>query len=161
MGCPPAPVYKGARGRRPDNPCRRAMRRNPPPSRSRTPLFPTPTRRGKGRGRGRRKRGLHPLSNSDQRGGARLLPFGLSSLCPYGPIRPIYSRRIPVTLRYSEKYPNHSEPFRCPNIVVQYIDLYVSTISRLLVLSPISSGTPNYLCYINSHKLRIPIVTEL
>src|SRR3954465_10275057 len=28
--------------------------------------------------------------------------------------------RIPVTPRYSEKYPNHSEPFRCPNIVVQY-----------------------------------------
>ena len=33
--------------------------------------------------------------------------------------------------------------FGVPNIVVQYIDLYVSTISRLLVISPISSGTPN------------------
>ena len=54
-----------------------------------------------------------------------------------------FSRRIPVTLRYFEKYPNHSEPFRSPNIVVQYIDLYVSTISRLLVMSLISSGTPN------------------
>ena len=39
-------------------------RRNPPPSRSRTPLFPTPTRRGKGRGRGRRKGGRRPLSPS-------------------------------------------------------------------------------------------------
>src|SRR3989337_1482401 len=53
--------------------------------------------------------------------------------------------RIPVTLRYSEKYPNHSEPFRCPNIAFQYIDLYLSTISRLLVISVILSGTPNYL----------------
>ena len=39
---------------------------------------------------GRRKRGLRPMSNSDQRGGACLLPFGLSPLFPYGPIRPIY-----------------------------------------------------------------------
>ena len=69
--------------------------------------------------------------------------------------------RIPVTLRYSEKYPNHSKPFRTPNIVVQYIDLYVSTILRLIVMSPISSGTPNYLRYIKTHKLIIPIVTEL
>ena len=69
-----------------------------------------------------------------------LLPLSF----PYGPIRPNTSpRRIPITLRYSDKYPNHSEPFRSPNIVVQYIDLYVSTISRLLVMSPISSGTPN------------------
>ena len=53
---PPAPIYKGARGR-PAVPCWRARRRSPPPSRSRTPLFPTPTRRGKGRGRGGRKEG--------------------------------------------------------------------------------------------------------
>ena len=54
-----------------------------------------------------------------------------------------FSRWIPVTPRYSEKYPNHSEPFRSPNIVIQYIDLYASIISRLLIMSPISSGTPN------------------
>ena len=64
-------------------------------------------------------------------------------------------REIPVTLRYSGKYPNHSEPFRCPNIVVQYIDLYVLTILRLLVMSLISSGTLNYLWYIKTHKLII------
>ena len=63
-----------------------------------------------------------------------------------------FSRRIPVTLRYSKKYPNHSEPFRCPNIAFQYIDLYLSTILRLLVLSLISSRTPNYLRYIKSHN---------
>ena len=98
------------------------------------------------------------MSNSDQRGGARLLPFCLSPLFPYGPIRPNTSpRRIPVTLRYSDKYPNHSEPFRSPNIVVQYIDFYVSTISRLLVISPISSGTPN--CFGISKLNKTVIVT--
>src|SRR4051812_45620920 len=73
-------------------------------------------------------------------GGAR--PASPSPLKPNKAhiLLPPYSRNYP---RYSQKYPNHSEPFRCPNIVVQYIDLYVSTISRLLVMSPISSGTPN------------------
>src|SRR3954462_10687352 len=66
--------------------------------------------------------------------------------------------RIPVTLRYSEKYPNHSEPFRTPNIVVQYIDLCVSTISRLLVMSPISSGTPNSF---GTSKLIITVIVTL
>src|SRR3954467_13960926 len=64
-------------------------------------------------------------------------------LFPLNPIKAHYFSRNPVTPRYSRKYPDHSEPFRSPNIVVQYIDLYVSTISRLLVMSPISSGTPN------------------
>ena len=41
---------------------------------------------------------------------------------------------VPVTLRHSSFLRNHPEHFRCPNIVVQYIDLYVSTISRLLVM---------------------------
>ena len=114
---------------------------SPTPTGSRTPPFLVGEEK---RRRGRRKRGSAPLSNSDQRGGAGLLPFGLSPLFPYGPIRPIYSpansRNSPVLRKI---YPNHSEPFRTPNIVVQYIDLYVSTISRLLVMSPISSGTPN------------------
>ena len=43
-------------------------------------------------------------------------------------------------------------------MVIQYIDLYVSTILRLLVMSVIISGTPNYLRYIKTHKLIIPIV---
>ena len=75
---------------------------------SRTPPLPCWSRRDGKRGRGGRTRGLHPLSNSDQRGAARLLPFGLSPLFPYGPIRPIYSpanshnspvlRKIPESL---------------------------------------------------------------
>ena len=70
---------------------------------------------------------------------------------PIWPIKGHYfPRRIPVTLRYSEKYPNHSEPFRSPNIVVQYINVHVSTILRLLVMSVITSGTPNKLRYIKN-----------
>ena len=51
FGVAPAPVYKGARGRRPAGPYWRA-RSPPPPSRSRTP-----TRRGKEGGEGEGKRG--------------------------------------------------------------------------------------------------------
>ena len=100
MGCPPAPVYKGGRGR-----CGRPRRRRAKGS-------PTPTSflvgvgEGGKRGRGGRKGGPHPLSNSDQRGVARLLPFGLSPLFPYGPIRPIYSpansRNSPVLRKIPE-----------------------------------------------------------
>ena len=57
----------------------------------------------------------------------------------------------------SETFPEH---FRCLNIVVQYINLYISDIPRLLVMSVISSGTPNYLRYIKTHKLIIPIVIK-
>ena len=40
-------------------------------------------------------------------------------------------------------YPVPPEHFRCPNIIVQYINLYLSTILRFIVTSVISSGTPN------------------
>src|SRR3954467_13655946 len=141
-GVPLAPVYKGARGRG-GRPRRRRAKGSTTPTGSRTPSFLVGVGEGGKKGRGGRKGGPHPLSNSDQRGAARLLPFHLFPLFPYGPIRPNTLPRISVTHRYLQKYPNHSEPFRCPNIVVQYTDLYVSTISRLLVMSPISSGTPN------------------
>ena len=76
---------------------------SPTPTGSRTPPFLVGEEK---RRRGRRKRGLPPLSNSDQRGGAGLLPFGLSPLFPYGPIRPIYSpansRNSPVLRKIPE-----------------------------------------------------------
>ena len=104
-------------------------------------------REGRSR-RGRRKeRGRRPLPSPIRtcHGGARPPLEALLSF-PVWPIKAHYFlRQIPVTLRYFEKYPNHSEPFQCPNIAFQYIDLYVSTISRLLVTSLISSGTPNKL----------------
>ena len=142
----PLPPYIKEQGGRPAGAVGRARRRSPPPSRSRTPLFPTPTRRGKGRGRGRRKGGRRPplLVQFGPGGRRRAAHPGCPSLSPLRPIWPITSPGgVPVTLRHSGFLRNHPEHFRCPNIVVQYIDLYVSTISRLLVMSPISSGTPN------------------
>ena len=105
LGVPPNPVNKGARGRRP---ARRRTRQggSPTATGSRTPSFLVGVGEGGKRGRGGRKEGLHPLSNSDQRGAARLLPFGLSHLFPYGPIRPIYSpansRNSPVLRKIPE-----------------------------------------------------------
>ena len=139
-------------------------RRRPTPTGSRIPsLSLVWTRRGR-KEEGRRRKGE---GEEKERDGS---PFPLVQFGPEGegaqlafplfPLKPIKAHCFPVTTRYSEKYPNHSEPFRCPNIVVQYIDLYVSAISRLLVMSPISSGTPNYLRYIKTHKLIIPIVTK-
>ena len=156
---PPAPVYKGARGEA-GRPLGAPRRRSPPPSRSRTPLFPTPTRRGKGRGRGRRKGGRRPpllVQFGPEGEGARGPPWPPLSLSTRAHKAHYFSRGVPVTLRHSGFLRNHPEHFRCPNIVVQYIDLYVSTISRLLVMSVITSGTPNKLRYIKTYKLIIKL----
>ena len=104
---------------------------------------------GKWKEREREKeRGPRPLpfSNADSpwEGGAPPLVG-----CPLSPLWPIvahsFPRGVPVTPRYSDKYSKHSETIPCPNTIVQYINLYLSTISRLLVMSVISSGTPNNL----------------
>ena len=58
----------------------------------------------------------------------------------------------PVTPGTPENARTYPKPFRCPNITFQYINLHVSTISRLLVMSVITSGTPNNLRYIKSHN---------
>ena len=105
---PPAPVYKGARGR-PAGPCWRARRRSPPPSRSRTPLFPTPTRRGKGKGRGRRKGGRRPpilVQFGPEGEGARgpsWLPLSLSTKAHRARYFPPGGFGNPPTLRFSSK----------------------------------------------------------
>ena len=140
MRCP-LPPYMKEQGRR--RPALGGGRTKgiPTPTGSRTPSFLVQLGEGGKEGKWRRKgeggRAPNPLSNSDWAWEGRASPPGSF------PLRPNTLLRIPVTPRYSEKYPNHSEPFRTPNIVVQYIDLYVSTISRLLVMSPVSSGTPN------------------
>ena len=155
---PPAPVYKGAREeeagpRRGRTKCG-VLLGLPSPCRIPPPIW----NRKRGREKEKEGRGRPPSlvqfgPDHGEGCGHLLRPF---SPFPYGPLRPnTNSRNSPVL----QKYPNHSEPFRSPNIVVQYIDLYVSTISRLLVMSPISSGTPNYLPYIKTHKLIIPIIT--
>src|SRR5215216_5539029 len=118
--------------------------RTPSPSRS-----PPKGREGEGRrGRGSRKGALAPFPCpiwTAKGGGGTRPAFGCPLLSPIRPMVAHLFPRIPVTPWYSEKYLNHSEPFRCPNIAFQYMNLYVSTISRLLVMSVISSGTPNKL----------------
>ena len=159
----PAHVYKGGRRRRPALEGARQVWGVllGLPSPSRIPLFLSRVgekKEGKREGVGKGKGGAapFPLVQFGPMGGRAPPSLWPASSIPIWPNKAQYfSRRIPVTLRYSEKYPNHSEPFRCPNIALQYIDLYVSTISRLLVISPISSGTSDSLRYIKTHKLII------
>src|SRR3954462_3961057 len=111
--------------------------------------FPSPTRFGEGEGKERereRERGAAPPPPCPIRtphGGGAPPPGAALSL----PSWPIMAHYFPGgsgnPFRHSGIIRNHSEPFRCPNIAVQYINLYVSTISTLLVMSVISSGTPN------------------
>ena len=109
-------------------------------------------------------KGAAPLSLSNSGsflvGGAPPL-CGLVCLPPIAHMAHIFPRGVPATplvLRYvPDTFRNTS---RCPNNTFQYINLYVSTISRLLVMSVITSGTPNNLRYIKSHKLIIPIVIK-
>ena len=75
------------------------------PSPSRIPLsFPEYERRKEGERE--KEKGAAPLVQFGPEGGARLLPFGLSPLFPYGPIRPIYSpansRNSPVLRKIPE-----------------------------------------------------------
>ena len=93
--------------------------------------------------------------------GARTSPLWagvLPSYGPYGPYLPPGGSSIypgtPINTRY---YPEH---FRCPNTFILYINLYLSTILRLLVMSVVSSGTlnnirsPNHITHIilNRHR---------
>ena len=131
-GVPPAPVYKGARGGG-SRPGRGAPRGSPTPIRSRTPPIPIRTR-GEGRAAS---------------------PCLLSSLPP----RPTKDHLIPGGFRSPPgttlKSRFYLEHFRYPNLGFQYINLHVSTISRLVVMSVITSETPNYLQYIKTYKLII------
>jgi hypothetical protein len=103
------------------------------------PPFLSPTR-GEGR---RRWRPPFLLLGPAARERARQPLCGLVCASPW-PIRPIdlpgppgTPSGDPMTTRCTPKL------FRCPNTIVLYINLYLSTISRLLVMSVISSGTPN------------------
>jgi hypothetical protein len=71
----------------------------------------------------------------------------LASCCvsPLGPLGPYLFRGgvpgTPSSDLICTRYP--LEHFRWPNTIILYINLYLSTISRLLIMSVISSGTPN------------------
>ena len=62
---------------------------------------------------------------------------------PYGPLLLPGVGGVPVTLRLPGFLRNHPEHFRCPNIAIQYINLNVSTMSSIIVMSVITFGTPN------------------
>ena len=153
LGVPPTPVYKGSRG----------GGRPAPMARQGGVLLLVGVGLLLGGGKkwgGRRKGGRRPPSPSPirTRGGGGTRPLLAAPLSPLRPIRPITSPGgVPVTLRHSGFLRNHPEHFRCPNIAVQYINLYVSTISRLLVMFVIISGTPNNLRYIKTYKLIIKL----
>ena len=94
---------------------------------------------------GKRERGpaTSPSPNrtrGEARGPPRAAPFSF-------PLKPTKAHTAPGGVRKPSSTPVksrfHPEHFRYPNIGFQYINLYVSTISRLLFMSPISSGTPN------------------
>ena len=114
------------------------------PSPSRIPLQGR-EREGR-RGRGSRKGGAPPFPCPIRTPGGRGLPWlpsSLSTKAHVGPLIPPGGSGNPSsTMVSSENSPEH---FRCPNIAVQYINLYILTISRLLVMSVISSGTLNKL----------------
>src|SRR3954466_12186975 len=117
LGCPPAPVYKGARGRP------AGLERRAKGGGVLLPVgvglpFPSPTRIGEGEGKERereRERGAAPpsLSNSASSwGGGRHL-LAQPSLSPRGPLWPITSPGFPVTPSgtpvLSETTRNHSD----------------------------------------------------
>src|SRR3954465_14203957 len=109
------------------------------------PPNPSPTRFPEGEREGEGSRPLLLVLLGLGKGGeARGLPGQPFPPFPLRPMRPIMSPGgsgnppgTPVNSCF------RSEPFRSPNIGFQYINLYVSTIPRLLVMSVITSGTPN------------------
>ena len=98
MGCPPAPVYKGARGRGPAKGRWRAQGGSPTPTGSRTPPFLVGI--GEGKGEGERRKGAPPSLVHGEGCGHPLGPFSPS---PYGPLRPnTNSRNSPVLRKIPE-----------------------------------------------------------
>ena len=82
---------------------------------------------GREKERGRRPPLLVQFGPGGRRRAAHLwLPLSLSTKAH---MAHYFSRGVPVTLRLSGFLRNHPKHFRSPNIVIQYIDLYVSTIS--------------------------------
>ena len=116
FGVPPAPVYKGGEEEADQQGARQGEG-----SPTRTPVLVGfgPTffsfyRRGKRgrRGSRRRKGGWRPLPKSNSASslvGGAPAPCGLVSLPPMAHMAHIFPRGVPVTPRYSNMYPIHSE----------------------------------------------------
>ena len=120
------------------------------PSRIRPPpFFLLPEgERGKGEGVGEGKGGAAPFPNpiqSPSLWGAchPFVGWCASLLWPIWPISFLGGSGNPSGTPICTRY--ILEHFRCPNRTFQYINIYFSTILRLLVMSVISSGTLNNL----------------
>jgi hypothetical protein len=167
IGAPPS-VYKGGRGRRQPKGCTLGgggVLLGLPPK-WRRPPNPTPTRSREGRGKGEGKGGGAPPKprapfGPPKGGGGAPAPLWAGVPPLHGPYGPCSSpggsgnpSDTPINIW------NLPEHFRCPNTIIQYINLYLSTISRLLVMSMISSRTlnnirsPNHITHIilNRHR---------
>ena len=87
-----------------------------------------------------------------------LVGWCVPSLGPYGLYLCQGCPKLLCSDLISTRYP--PKHFRCPNTIVIYINLYLSIISRLLVISVISSGTPNNIRSPNHITHIIQIVIE-
>ena len=65
--------------------------------------------KGEGEGEGKGGRAPSPCPIRTAHGGGRATPCGLPSLSPMAHVGPLLSPGVPVTSRYSDKYPKHSE----------------------------------------------------
>ena len=110
-----------------------------------------------------------PASGPRCQGPWRLAP-GLrkTSFCAFQKPRglsPLAQIKCSRTQTFRETSGTPSSEFRNPSgdqtLFIPYINLYIRTISEFLVMSMIISVTPNYLRYIKTQKLIIPIVTKL
>ena len=102
----------------------------------------------RGRGTRRRKGGWCPLPKSNSASslmGGAPAPCGLVSLPPMAHKAHIFPRGVPVTPPVLRMYPIHSRTLPVSEYYLPIYHRYLSTISRLLVMSVISSGTPNNL----------------
>ena len=106
-----------------------------------------------GEGKGTREGGKPPPPPIRIALGGRAPPLGRllfsSTKAHAGPLTPRGVPVIPGTPKNARTYP---KPFWCRNIALQYINLHVSIISRLLIMSVITSGTLNYLRYIKTQN---------
>ena len=151
MGCPLPPYIKeqGGRGGRPGGVLL-------PPGVGLPPFLVGLGEGGKRRERGR-KGGAAPLlvQFGLEGEGARGLPWPpllFSTKAHVGPLNPRGGSGNP---RYSGIYLITPETIPVSEYSRPIYHLHVYTISRLLVMSVITSGTPNYLWYIKTYKLII------
>ena len=157
LGAPFRDIYRWEGGRSSQR--RRPSRRNPTwgPSQAAPPFFLIWSA---GKGRGGWRPSLSFLPWEGKAGGAsppmfpslgmskqvegRTSPLVGWSVPPFGPLSPELAGGVPGTPP-SDPIPSRYVPkhFRCPNTIILYVNLYLSTISRLLIMSMISSGTSN------------------